>query len=263
MVDAVFDPLSNLILILSNRAVKKVDPRRFPAGRGRLEAVGNIVFCFLMVGVSGIIIAFAARDLIAGVGDKERVVNRFHLPAVVAAGISFGVKMVLFWYCFALRERYSQVRIVWQDHRNDLFINGFGVLTSVGGSKIAWWIDPARAVVLSLGIVVLWLRTVAAEFMLVVGVAASPEVQRLVTYIAVTHSEMVLGVDTVRAYYSGPRLVVEVDVVMDEKTELGVAHDVAEALQYKLESLPCVERAYVHADYETRHKPEHSYVKTL
>ena len=254
-----FDPLSNVILILCNRAVSRVDNRKFPAGKGRLETVGNIVFCFLMVGVGSVIIALSARDLAEGGSG----VKGFYVGAVVAAGVSFGVKMGLFLYCGALRGRYSQVRIVWQDHRNDLFINGFGILTSVGGSKIAWWIDPAGAVVLSLGIVVLWLRTAAAEFLLVVGMAASAEMYQLVTYIAVTHSDLVLGIDTVRAYYSGPRLVVEVDVVLDQKTELGVTHDVSEGLQYKLESLPWVERAYVHADYETRHKPEHSYIKSL
>ena len=39
--------------------------------------------------------------------------------------------------------------------------------------------------------------------------------------------------------------------------------DVAEALQFKLESLPDVERAYVHVDYETSHKPEHFLKKEL
>ena len=31
----------------------------------------------------------------------------------------------------------------------------------------------------------------------------------------------------------------------------------AEALQFKLESLTDLERAYVHVDYETSHRPEH------
>jgi hypothetical protein len=39
-------------------------------------------------------------------------------------------------------------------------------------------------------------------------------------------------------------------------------HDVAEALQFKLKSLPDVERAYVHVDYETSHRHEH-FLKVL
>lgn len=40
-------------------------------------------------------------------------------------------------------------------------------------------------------------------------------------------------------------------------------HDIAEELQMKLESLPDVERAYVHVDYETDHAPEHFLKKEL
>ncbi|KAK4448860.1 cation efflux family-domain-containing protein [Podospora aff. communis PSN243] len=265
MADAIFDPLSNIMLILANRAVKHVDPRRFPSGRARLETSGNIVFCFLMMAVSVVIISFSVEDIVRGLASPGREeVNGFHVPAVVAAGVSFGTKMVLFLYCGALRERYSQVRIVWQDHRNDLFINGLGILTSVGGAKVRWWVDPAGAIVLSVGIAVLWARTAVAEFMMVVGAAATPDVQRLVTYVSLVHDvERVRGIDTVRVYYSGPRLIVEVDVVMAGDTKLEKAHDVSEGLQYKLESLPNVERAYVHVDYETSHKPEHAVVKKL
>ena len=77
------------------------------------------------------------------------------------------------------------------------------------------------------------------------------------------HSPMIRAIDTVRAYTSGPRLVVEVDVVMDPNESLMATHDVAEELQMKLESLPNVERAYVHVDYETTHKPEHFLKKEL
>ena len=70
-----------------------------------------------------------------------------------------------------------------------------------------------------------------------------------------THSPLVERIDTVRAYHTGPRLLLEVDIVMDRNERLEIVHDVAEDLQTKLERLPCVERAFVHIDYETSHKP--------
>lgn len=75
-----------------------------------------------------------------------------------------------------------------------------------------------------------------------------------------THSELIERIETVRAYYSGPRIVAEVDIVIDRNERLEVAHDVAEDLQIKLEKLPSIERAYVHIDYETSHKPVSSFV---
>ncbi|CAK7230525.1 hypothetical protein SCUCBS95973_007603 [Sporothrix curviconia] len=263
MADAVFDPLSNVTLIVTNRAVKRVDPARFPSGKARLETVGNIVFCFLMTSVSFILIAFSVREIAEGRAPDEATTNKFHLPSVLAVSIAFATKFALFLYTWALKDRYSQVYILWQDHRNDLLINGFGLLTSVGGSKLIWWIDPAGAILLGVIVSTIWLRTAFTEFMLLVGVVASVETQQLITYVCVTHSPAVQQIDTVRVYHSGPRLIAEVDVVMPQDATLGETHDVAEELQSKLECLPDIERAYVHVDYETTHKPEHAFKKDL
>ncbi|KAF1986739.1 cation diffusion facilitator 1 [Aulographum hederae CBS 113979] len=260
MADALFDPLSNVTLMLCNRAVNRVDPRKFPSGKARIETAGNIVFCFLMCAVSAIIIVMSIRDLVAG---SATLTNDFHLPAVIAVAVAFTTKLVLFFYCWSLRNTYSQIRILWEDHRNDLIINGFGILTSVLGSKLRWWIDPMGAVVLSCVIIFLWLRTAWSEFQLLIGVTADTHMLQLITYISMTHSPHIQSLDTVRAYHSGPRLIVEVDIVMDPGETLRATHDVAEELQTKLESLPNVERAYVHVDFETSHAPEHFWKKEL
>lgn len=144
-----------------------------------------------------------------------------------------------------------------------MFINGFGILSSVGGSYLRWWIDPMGAILLSLLIANLWLRTAYKEFQLLIGVTADTQLQQWITYISMTHSPQILSLDTVRAYHSGPRIIVEVDIVMDPNETLRATHDVAEDLQMKLESLPDVERAYVHIDFETSHKPEHFLKKEL
>ena len=38
---------------------------------------------------------------------------------------------------------------------------------------------------------------------------------------------------------------------------LRLTHDIGESLQLKLETLPEVERAFVHIDWEWAHAPEH------
>ncbi len=260
MADAIFDPMSNVTLIVTNRAVKRVDPNRFPSGKARLETVGNIVFCFLMTAVSFILIAFSVRELVEG---SQAETKSFHLPSVIAVAVAFTTKLSLFLYCWSLKDKYSQINILWQDHRNDLLINGFGILTSVGGSKLKWWLDPMGAILLSILISVIWLRTAFSEFLLLVGVTASVEIQQLITYVCLTHSPEIEGIDTVRVYHSGPRLIAEVDIVMNACSSLRDTHDVAEELQIKLEDLPDIERAYVHVDYETTHKPEHAYKKDI
>ncbi len=240
MADAIFDPMSNITLIACNRAVKRVDPRKFPSGKARIETAGNIVFCFLMTAVSFIIIVLSIIELKDGSNAGKK---GLHVPSVVAVGIALATKFALFCYCWALRNVYSQIRILWEDHRNDLFINGFGLLTSIGGSILTWWIDPLGAIILSCLISYLWLSTAYSEFQLLIGVTADTAMLQWITYISMTHSPDIVAIDTVRAYHSGPRIIVEVDIVMDPGQTLRISHDVAEELQMKLESLPDVERA--------------------
>ena len=274
MADAIFDPLSNITLIVCNRAVKRVDPRRFPSGKARIETAGNIVFCFIMAAVSFLIIVLSIMELIEGnfssptvvdgkVHREKLVTKPFHMISIIAVAIAFTTKLCLFFYCWSLKQTHSQIMILWKDHRNDMIINGTGILTSVGGSWLRWWIDPMGAILLSFLIATIWLRTAYSEFQLLIGVTADTQMQQWITYIAMTHSFSITGIDTVRAYHSGPRIIVEVDVVMDPEQSLRDCHDVAEALQMKLERLPDVERAYVHIDYETSHKPEHFLKKEL
>lgn len=109
----------------------------------------------------------------------------------------------------------------------------------------------------------IWLLSAIAEFTLLASVTASVETQQLITYVCLTHSFVIQGIVTVRVYHSGPRLTAEVNIVMDPENILAETHDVAEALQIKLESLSHAERACVHVDYETTHKPEHAFRKNL
>jgi divalent metal cation (Fe/Co/Zn/Cd) transporter len=180
MADSLFDPLSNLTLIMCHRAVAKVDGRKFPSGKARIETAGNLCFCALMITVSVVIIVESIREIAEHKGD---MLNAFSLPSVIAVAIAFATKFGLFLYCWAIRNKYSQVRILWEDHRNDLSINGFGILTSVGGSKLVWWLDPMGAMILSVLIIFLWSRTAYSEFQLLIGVTADTQMLQHITYI--------------------------------------------------------------------------------
>lgn len=183
MADAIFDPLSNITLITCHRAIKTVDPRRFPSGKARIETAGNIVFCFLMTSVSFILIVLSIMELSHGAPSTGTSKKAFHLPSVIAVAVAFTTKLTLFAYCWTLRNVYSQIRILWEDHRNDLFVNGFGLLTSIGGSKLKWYIDPLGAIILSVLISTLWLRTAYSEFQLLIGVSADTSMLQWITYI--------------------------------------------------------------------------------
>ncbi|KAJ3540237.1 hypothetical protein NMY22_g4385 [Coprinellus aureogranulatus] len=253
-IDSVFDIGSNILLWWLHRKAVSLDTNKWPVGGARLETIGNVVYGFFMGTVNLIVVVQSIQVLIT---KKDDELQKFHLPSIVVVGISLAVKFILFVYSFSIRKQSSQVQLLWEDHRNDLFINGFGILMSTGGSKLKWWLDPMGAIIIGAGIIMSWSRTVYIQFGLLAGRSAPHEFLQLLIYKAATFSEDIQKVDTVRAYHSGPNYFVEIDIVMDADTPLYKAHDLSQQLQDKIEVLPNVERAFVHVDYETTHYPEH------
>lgn len=250
--DSVFDPFANLVLNWLHRKSENVDERKWPIGGSRFEPIGNITYAALMGMVSAILVVESIKELATGDGDKK-----LHIASLIAVGVAFVTKAILAIYCFGLRKYSSQVEVLYQDHRNDLFINGFGIFTSAAGATIAGWIDPAGALIISLAIITSWTRTAFGEFKTLAGAAAPTDFLQLVTYNAALFSDEIQAIESVRAYSSGPRYIVEIDIVMHPETPLWKSHDLSQALQDNLESLPMVERAFIHVDHEVEHAFEH------
>jgi Co/Zn/Cd efflux system component len=150
--DSVFDPASNVALYWLHKKSQRLDLRKWPVGGVRLETVGNIVYSFLMAAVNLVIIVESLQDIFSHKADDP--LKAFYLPAVISVAIALGTKLALFFYCFSIRKHSSQVQVLWEDHRNDLFINGFGLLMSIGGSKWAWWLDPSGGLIVRFAIIV-------------------------------------------------------------------------------------------------------------
>ncbi|TFK26653.1 CDF-like metal transporter [Coprinopsis marcescibilis] len=264
-IDSVFDIGSNVLLWWLHRKSVSLDARKWPVGGARLETIGNIIYgkwfaqitysvLTFMGTVNLIVVIESVRGLALKEGDELR---KFHLPSIIAVSVALAVKLSLFLYSYSIRKQSSQVQLLWEDHRNDLVVNAFGILMSTGGSKLKWYLDPVGALIIGLGLIVSWSRTVWDQFELLAGRAAPHEFIQLLIYKAATFSDDIRQLDTVRAYHSGPRYFVEIDIVMDANTPLWQAHDLSQQLQDKIEILPNVERAFVHVDHETTHYPEH------
>lgn len=251
-IDATFDFGSNVFLYWTHKKALSMDVNKWPVGGSRVETIGNIVYGSLMASVNLVVIVESIRAIMTQEKDSG-----FHIQAIIAVAAALAVKFVLFLYCLALRSKSSQVQVLWEDHRNDLFINGFGILMSAGGSRLRWWLDPTGAILIGAGVIIAWSYTIYEQFGFLAGKSAPHDFLQLIIYKAMTFSDEIEKVDTVRAYHSGPDYVVEVDIVMDATTPLWKAHDISQQLQDKIEVLPNVERAFVHVDHETTHAPEH------
>ncbi|KAI8602739.1 putative cation efflux pump [Dissophora ornata] len=260
MADSFMDLLSGVILMYAARASAKSNWHKnscytIQQGKSRMETAGTIVFASLMATVSLQLIIESVRTLL----DSNEEPPMPSALAIAFVGFALVSKLGLYIYCKAISQ-YNSANILAIDHRNDLVVNGFGLVASLL-SRFCWWLDPVGAIVVALIILRSWVWTAYEQIQLIVGKTADPAFLKKLTYITLTHHRKILQVDTCTAYHAGNNLFVEVDVVMAPETPLRESHDISESLQTRLESLPNVERAFVHVDYETSHAPEHRKLK--
>ncbi|KAG2219045.1 hypothetical protein INT45_008889 [Circinella minor] len=237
MADAFMDLLSSIVMMWAARQVSKPNLTKYPAGKDRMETAAIMIE--------------AAQKL----AEPQSITPNMTTVAIGCVATAIGVKFCLYLYCVSLSQ-YSSAKVFAQDHRNDLLVNGLGIVTGILGSRLAGWVDAAGSIIIALIILQSWSFTLFEHTKLIVGKSADNDFLKRATYIALTHPG-VHQVDTCRAYYAGNNLFVEVDIVLPPDTQLRDSHDIGESLQIKLESLPQVERAFVHVDYETSHRPEH------
>jgi len=252
--DSVFDPFASFMLAYVHRRAKKLNHDKWPTGGSRLETVANIIYAFLMIIVNCILIVESIRSIAEGNPNETFGLN---VPAIVSVSIALATKLCLFFYCWTLKANSPQVQILWEDHRNDLPVNSFGILTNAGGAKLRWWIDPMGAMIIATGVIISWSITAYSEFALLIGKTAEPDFLQFIIYKAMTFSDEIKAIDSCKAYSSGPDLYIELDIVMAPETPLRQAHDLSQALQDQLEALPGVARVFVHVDHEVDHAPEH------
>eukprot|EP00232_Nephroselmis_pyriformis_P003735 CAMPEP_0182913614 /NCGR_PEP_ID=MMETSP0034_2-20130328/38131_1 /TAXON_ID=156128 /ORGANISM="Nephroselmis pyriformis, Strain CCMP717" /LENGTH=414 /DNA_ID=CAMNT_0025050341 /DNA_START=40 /DNA_END=1281 /DNA_ORIENTATION=+ len=251
--DSFLDIISGFILFFTNRALKRpFDITEYPVGKNRMQPLGIVVFSSIMGTVGFTVLVEAVRQLIG----EEHTHHLEDLGWIITIMCSVILLKFLLWL-FCRRFESEAVRTYAQDHLNDVFTNSLGLATAILGDRFAYWIDPLGAILLAAYITRNWGLTALENIRALVGVAAPPELVQKITYLCWNHHEQVQKIDTVRAYTFGNYYLAEVDIVLPPTMTLTNAHDIGEALQYKLEALPEIERAFVHLDYETLHRPEH------
>ncbi|XP_065837943.1 uncharacterized protein [Oscarella lobularis] len=256
LVDSALDLFSGITLWLVSRAMqrKKLDVYRYPTGKRRLEPVAIIV-CASVMGTATLQLVSESLQSIFTNGANPDV----GVTSGTFMGCTVIVKFLLYLYCRRVRSPTAQALAL--DHRNDVASNIAAILFGLLGTFMYKNADPLGAILIAAYILINWCSTGYEQAKMLIGHTASSDFLKKLTYLASNHHEDVVFVDTVRAYHFGNRFLVEVHIVLDPETPLRLAHDVGESLQWKLEHLEEVDRAFVHLDFDVEHDPayEHFY----
>ena len=140
----------------------------------------------------------------------------------------------------------------------DVVFNTFSIIFPIVGFYAhLWWLDALGGLLLSVYVIFNWSRTSSTHIKHLTGAAADAEDRNTLLYLTMRFAKCINSIQGCQAYYAGDKLNVEVDVVLDEGMTLRDSHDLGESLQYVLESVPSVDRAFVHLDYKGYNLPSH------
>jgi divalent metal cation (Fe/Co/Zn/Cd) transporter len=128
---------------------------------------------------------------------------------------------------------------------------------TVGYYAKLWWLDALGGLLLSMFVIINWSQTSVGHIRNLTGAAATADERNVLLYLTMRFAKTIKQIQGLQAYHSGDKLNVEVDIVLDENMSLRDSHDLGESLQYVLESVPTVDRAFVHSDYAGWNLPTH------
>ena len=131
------------------------------------------------------------------------------------------------------------------------------LMCAVGFYAKLWWLDALGGLLLSLYVIVNWADTSAGHIRNLSGAAATADERNILLYLTMRFARTIRQIQGLQAYHAGDKLNVEVDIVLDENMHLRDSHDLGESLQYVIESVPFVDRAFVHQDYASWNLPTH------
>lgn len=119
---------------------------------------------------------------------------------------------MLWVICYKLRHESDSVAALAQDHRNDVISNTLTLIciAVVRQYPNLWWLDNVVAMALMVFIIITWTMTGKGHVQQLTGRVAEKDQLSQITYLAMNHDVRVQLVDTVRAYYIGSKLLVEV-----------------------------------------------------
>eukprot|EP00607_Mallomonas_marina_P011035 CAMPEP_0182421282 /NCGR_PEP_ID=MMETSP1167-20130531/6582_1 /TAXON_ID=2988 /ORGANISM="Mallomonas Sp, Strain CCMP3275" /LENGTH=390 /DNA_ID=CAMNT_0024598245 /DNA_START=69 /DNA_END=1241 /DNA_ORIENTATION=+ len=264
LVDSAVDLVSQAILSIAQKYIHRHSPD-YPVGRSRLEALSVLGCACIMSMASVEVIQFSLIDIYEGVNGHIPTLD-VSLPFYLLLALGLVLKFGLYVICRHVNRKVDsdQLEALTEDHFNDIISNSAAMFTAIIAFHYVevWWFDPFGAIFISVIIIYRWSLIMSEQVKKVVGYTAPPEFVSQVTSIAENHDSR-LQVDCVRAYHFGARFNVEMEVVMPANMTVAESHDIALALQHKLEGLKDVERAFVHVDHLTRDGLEHKVEREL
>ncbi len=214
-----------------------------PFGHSRAEPIAGLIIAVL-AGILGFeVIREAVERVLAG---SKAEIGLFTLVVPV---ITMAVKGVMSWHFKRVGKLFNSPALLATS--TDSLMDVFVALAALVGIAGAWYgygfLDPAAAFVISLWIIRTGYKIGMDNIAYLMGQAPEPALMEEIKMAALAEKG-VKAINTARAHYVGNFIHVEIHVEVDKDLPTLESHAIGEEVERRIESIPSIEKAFVHLD---------------
>ncbi len=233
---------SSLGFVAVRIASKKADSGH-PFGHERAESIAGIVIGVLVIVIG---IEIAKEGLIKLIFGNE---IQFGLLAVIVLLITIAVKTFLAFQNKRIGTKNKSMVFfaMAEDCKADVLISISALIGVVGAMNGFTFLDSLMALLISVYIIWNGTKIVLEGSNQLIGKAPSKKIIQEIKEQAM-EIQGVKGVHDIKAQILGNKIQVEVHIILDESISIDKAHSIGKNVQYSIESIKDIERAFIHLD---------------
>jgi cation diffusion facilitator family transporter len=213
--------------------------RNHPFGHRRAEPIAGFVIAILAAILGGSII----KDSFLGLFEKHDVSRNSIATGIMIFAILSKVAIAFLYKIFSKKYNSPALDASYIDSRNDVFASTIAIIGMLFGG---YW-DHIAGLLIGIWIIYSGAALGYKNLKYLMGNVPPAEVVDSIRGEAV-QIPGVIGINDLRAHYVGDVVHVELHAEVDDNLGIKEAHEIEIAIRDRLESLPLVQKAFIHID---------------
>jgi cation diffusion facilitator family transporter len=249
------DVFASFMTYIGNRIAEKPNDKDHPYGHGKAEYIFSMIISFSLILVALTIIKRAFNAL------QEQEAFLFTPWLIVVALVTIMIKLLLFLYTSRIGHTYNSLLALAnsEDHRNDVFITLFTLLSIVTGYFSLYIIDAIVGISIGFWIGYTGFRIFTSAYYVLMDTNIDPSIKEGF----VASIEKIDGVDHVDAITSKPiglQFLLIVKISVDAEMTIREGHSIGDQVKEYLIQNESVDDVIVHLN-PTQDHPQKNYLK--
>lgn len=217
------DMVSSAVVFFSMKMAKRPADKKHPYGHGGAEVVSTMMVGLILFAAGSYIIVSALEKILSG-----EPIEMPGVIALIASIVSIVTKLILSVLTKAAGKKINSPSLIASsmDQLSDVY-SSIGTLVGIGGALLGWTIlDPIAGAVVALFVLQMALRIFKTAYDQIMSRSCGDEAYETIQARAM-EVEGVSGIKNIRTRLSGPYLLIEVVITVDNAMTIADARAVA------------------------------------